>query len=121
MQYRPLFARTLPRHALHPEGYLPRYSPLPVDRRNDTRLRKHYLPATTVAGGNKQNLITQVDESLFGAPHRETKRAEMLEEKRRPANIEEQARQRSAKREKARANKKETIQVVTKDLIRNLV
>ena len=45
----------------------------------------------------------------------------MLEEKRRPANIEEQARQRSAKREKARANKKETIQVVTKDLIRNLV
>ena len=28
----------------------PRGTP-PVDRRNDTRLLKHYLPATTVEGG----------------------------------------------------------------------
>ena len=27
-----------------------------VDRRNDTRLWKHYIPATTVAGGNETNL-----------------------------------------------------------------
>ena len=45
----------------------------------------------------------------------------MLEDKRKPENsIEEQARQRSANRSK-KQNKKETIQVVTKDLIRNLV
>ena len=32
-------------HALDPEAHPP------VDRRNDTRLLKHYLPATAVEGG----------------------------------------------------------------------
>ena len=35
----------------HPQPWIMRQKP-PVDRRNDTRLWKHYLPATTVAGGN---------------------------------------------------------------------
>ena len=71
--------------------------------------------------GNYQSFI-QVDESLFGAPHKDTKMAEMREQRQMESNIETQARERSANRNnRKKPGKKEVIQVVTKDLIRNLM
>lgn len=68
---------------------------------------------------------SQVDENLFGKPTHVEKRQEMLEEKwtNDDLSIEQLARDRSAKRKsKGKKNKnKETVQVITKDLIRNLM
>lgn len=68
---------------------------------------------------------SQVDESLFGASHSQAKRAEMLQDKWRQDPdgdrvIEQEAAQRKQRRSGARS-KRETVQVITKDLIRNLV
>lgn len=66
---------------------------------------------------------SQVDESLFGQPNHVTKRQEMLENKwsNDDNRIEDMARQRSANRNKKNKKNKETVQVITKDLIRNLI
>lgn len=67
---------------------------------------------------------SQVDESLFGKPNHVTKRQEMLENKwsNDDNRIEDLAMQRSANRNKKNNKKnKETVQVITKDLIRNLM
>lgn len=67
---------------------------------------------------------SQIDESLFGQPNHVTKRQEMLENKwsSEENRIEDMARERSAKRNKKNSKKnKETVQVITKDLIRNLM
>ena len=64
----------------------------------------------------------QVDECLFGAPNHDTQRRQLLEEKWREQDspIVEEARERSAGRKKNK-KAKETVQVITKDLIRNLM
>jgi len=63
---------------------------------------------------------SQVDESLFGTPHKDK-----LKNGGPPGpDIEQVARERSAKRlknKKGNKNNKETVQVITKDLIRNLI
>jgi len=62
---------------------------------------------------------SQVDESLFGTPHKDKARNGAP-----PADIEQVARERSAKRlrnKKGNKHNKETVQVITKDLIRNLI
>jgi len=68
---------------------------------------------------------SQVDESLFGEAHHVTKRNEMLQEKWTGSEspIEKEARKRSAGKQKRKngKTKNDTIQVITKDLIRNLV
>ncbi|KAJ8315930.1 hypothetical protein KUTeg_005944 [Tegillarca granosa] len=69
---------------------------------------------------------SQVDETLFGQPNHVTKRNEMLQDKwqEEPVEtIEDIARRRSAQRKKSKNSKngKETVQVITKDLIRNLI
>ncbi|XP_074652941.1 cilia- and flagella-associated protein 45-like isoform X2 [Tubulanus polymorphus] len=75
---------------------------------------------------------SNVDETLFGMPHHIQQRNQMLAEKWQNTDadssnvdsIEKQARDRSAKRgikSKKLSPKKETVQVITKDLIRNLV
>lgn len=68
---------------------------------------------------------SQVDESLFGTPHKDT----LIGDRKNASldnNIEEQARKRSANRKNKKNSgnshgKKETVQVITKDLIRNLI
>jgi len=63
---------------------------------------------------------SQVDESLFGTPHKDKVRNGAPP----PADIEQAARERSAKRlrnKKGNKHNKETVQVITKDLIRNLI
>lgn len=69
---------------------------------------------------------SQVDESLFGGSHTENRRQEMLEDKWRNTGtgdheivIEKMASDRAA-RLSASKNKKNVVQVITKDLIRNL-
>jgi len=71
------------------------------------KTRQYYKVANT----------SQVDESLFGGqkPKPQADRVDVRTE----TPIEQQARQRSSKRNKK--PKKETVQVITKDLIRNLV
>lgn len=74
---------------------------------------------------------SQVDESLFGEHHSQNKRKEMLEDKWRDGGgvaevgIEREAAERSARRrskgKKGNGDKRETVQVITKDLIRNLI
>ncbi|XP_060572410.1 cilia- and flagella-associated protein 45-like isoform X2 [Ruditapes philippinarum] len=66
---------------------------------------------------------SQVDESLFGQPNHVTKRQEMANNKNnQETTIEDIARERSAKRNNRNSKKnKETVQVITKDLIRNLI
>ena len=46
-----------PRHVTSVARWEASPPPPPVDRRNDTRLWKHYLHATTVAGGKKPKLL----------------------------------------------------------------
>lgn len=67
---------------------------------------------------------SQVDETLFGAPNHVEQRNQMLKDKMdQGISIEELARERSAKRKNSNRGKndKETVQVITKDLIRNLM
>ncbi|XP_033758480.1 cilia- and flagella-associated protein 45-like isoform X2 [Pecten maximus] len=68
---------------------------------------------------------SQIDESLFGAPNHVSKRQEMLQDKwnnNQEITIEQMARERSSKRKNGNGKKgKETVQVITKDLIRNLI
>ncbi|XP_052804822.1 cilia- and flagella-associated protein 45-like isoform X2 [Mya arenaria] len=67
---------------------------------------------------------SQIDESLFGQPNHVAKRQELLENKWSGGDnrIEDLARERSARRNKKnKKNNKETVQVITKDLIRNLI
>lgn len=67
---------------------------------------------------------SQVDESLFGAPARVEQRNEMLAEKWKPdgeVTIERVAAARSAKRRSGGKHKKETVQIITKDLVRSLI
>ncbi|XP_064651081.1 cilia- and flagella-associated protein 45-like isoform X1 [Lineus longissimus] len=72
---------------------------------------------------------SQVDECLFGTPNRVQQRKDMLDSKwkndtNEETNIESEARERSANRKsngKKKKSKKETVQVITKDLIRNLI
>ena len=69
---------------------------------------------------------SQVDESLFGEAHHVTKRNEMLQDKwsgGMESPIEKEARKRSAGKQKRKnaKNGNDTIQVITKDLIRNLM
>lgn len=67
---------------------------------------------------------SQVDESLFGEAHHVSQRKEMLDNKWSGGDnkLEDLARERSAKRNKKnKKNNKETVQVITKDLIRNLM
>ena len=67
---------------------------------------------------------SQVDESLFGQPNHVSKRQNGIpEENTQEITLEELARQRSAKRnsKKTSLKGKETVQVITKDLIRNLM
>lgn len=72
---------------------------------------------------------SQVDETLFGVPNHVGQRNQMLKEKDdnvkdEGISIEELARERSAKRKNSKRGKKsdkETVQVITKDLIRNLM
>ena len=67
---------------------------------------------------------SQIDENLFGKPTHIEKRQEMLEQKwsNDDISIEQLARDRSAKRKTKNSKKnKETVQVITKDLIRNLI
>jgi hypothetical protein len=63
---------------------------------------------------------SQVDESLFGAPHRDTQmrggRARTAEER---LDIERQADERTTRRRSG--GKKETVQLITKDLVRELM
>ena len=54
----PLDADPTPTPDADPPGCRPprrQTPPAPVDKRNDTRLCKHYLPATTVMGGKKKS------------------------------------------------------------------
>lgn len=70
---------------------------------------------------------SQVDESLFGKPNHVTQRQDMLSNKwagniNDDITLEQMARERSAKRNRKNNKKnKETVQVITKDLIRNLI
>lgn len=69
---------------------------------------------------------SQIDENLFGKPSHVEKRQELLEQKwaNDDISIEQLARERSAKRNSKngkKKNSKETVQVITKDLIRNLM
>lgn len=69
---------------------------------------------------------SQVDESLFGTPHREQKRQQMLDRQLGEipeVTIEREARERIIKRSAGKNKKatRETVQVITKDLIRNLI
>ena len=67
---------------------------------------------------------SQVDESLFGQPNHVSKRHEMLENKWSADDnrLEDMAKERSARRNKKKnKSNKETVQVITKDLIRNLM
>lgn len=71
---------------------------------------------------------SQVDETLFGVPNHVEQRNQMIKEKMNNVrdegiSIEELARERSAKRKNSKRGKKdkETVQVITKDLIRNLM
>lgn len=71
---------------------------------------------------------SQVDETLFGVPNHVEQRNQMIKEKMdnvrdEGISIEELARERSAKRKNSKRGKKdkETVQVITKDLIRNLI
>ena len=67
-----------------------------------------------------------MDESLFGTPHREHKRQQMLDKQLGEipeVTIEREARERIIKRSAGKNKKqaRETVQVITKDLIRNLM
>ena len=69
---------------------------------------------------------SQVDESLFGTPHREQRRQQMLDRQLGEipeVTIEREARERIIKRSAGKNKKpaRETVQVITKDLIRNLM
>ncbi|XP_046342077.1 cilia- and flagella-associated protein 45-like isoform X2 [Haliotis rufescens] len=69
---------------------------------------------------------SQIDESLFGQPNRVAKRNEMLKdmwtgERTQDVSLETLAKQRSDKRRKGKSSNRETVQVITKDLIRNLI
>ncbi|XP_046553089.1 cilia- and flagella-associated protein 45-like isoform X2 [Haliotis rubra] len=69
---------------------------------------------------------SQVDESLFGQPSRVAKRNEMLKdmwngERTQDVSLETLAKQRNDKRRKGKPSNRETVQVITKDLIRNLI
>jgi len=96
------------------------------------------MPGSTVSGNGSQASsgsrraktrsyhvvahTSQIDESLFGQPQSQVKRQEMLAEKTaEDCPLEQQAAQRCAKRKGKKNGNRETVQVVTKDLIRNLV
>ena len=74
-------------------------------------INNHFLP------------FQQVDESLFGSSNNNNKLKQQPKQDdiRAETPIEFQARQRSSKRSAGTKPKKETVQVITKDLIRNLV
>ena len=66
---------------------------------------------------------SQVDESLFGAPHRDVQRQQMRDDRSHSADckldIVKQADERTERRKNS--SKKETVQIVTKDLVRQLM
>ena len=67
---------------------------------------------------------SQVDESLFGTPHKDQHRNEKLAREQGDAEvtrIEKQAQDRNARRSGGKSKNRETVQVITKDLIRNLM
>lgn len=66
---------------------------------------------------------SQIDESLFGKPNSEKRRQEILQDKWTSENapIEDEALERNNNRSGKIKNKKEVVQLITKDLIRNLM
>jgi len=90
------------------------------------------IPGSSASSGSRRGKTRQyrvvshtsnVDEALFGGSNTEKMRQNMLKDKwenQGPAPIEKQAAQRRNNRS-GKKNSKETVQVITKDLIRNLV
>lgn len=88
------------------------------------------MPTSSLSGGTRRSKTrqyrvvsntSQIDESLFGKSNSEKLRNEMLKDKweTHSAPIERQAKERKNNRNKK--PKKETIRIITKDLIRSLM